>query len=94
MRTECPKRGFVLVLTNTIKTMTIYQIKQLTAETAPYYFSKDSMRFFGQTMKSFKVSKCEDGRYQISAPMKDSRGVVMGESVRYFNPANNTLELQ
>jgi len=72
--------------------MTIYQIKQLTAETAPYYFSKDSMRFFGQTMKSFKVSKCEDGRYQISAPMKDSRGVVMGESVRYFNPANNALE--
>lgn len=74
--------------------MTIYQIKQLTAETAPYYFSKDSMRFFGQTMKSFKVSKCEDGRYQISAPMKDSCGAVMGESVRYFNPANNTLEQQ
>ena len=93
MRIEYPKRGFVLVLTNTIKTMTIYQIKELTQETAPYYFDKKTLDFFGQTMRSFKVSKQEDGRYKISAPMKSYWGTPMGESVRYFNPANNTLEL-
>ena len=74
--------------------MTIYQIKQLTAETAPYYFDKKVMWFFGQTMKSFKVEKCEDGRYKISAPMKSYWDTYIGTSVRYFNPANNTLELQ
>jgi len=68
--------------------MTIGQIKKLTAETAPYYFSKDTMRFFKQRMSDFKVSKCEDGRYQIQAPSN------YGTSVRYFNPGNNELEIK
>ena len=72
--------------------MTIYEIKRLTAETAPNYFNKKTMQFFGQTMKSFKVQKCEDGRYQISAPMKDYWSTYMGTSVRFFNPDNNKLE--
>ena len=68
--------------------MTIGQIKKLTAETAPYYFARVTMRFFKQRMSDFKVSKCEDGRYLIQAPSK------YGTSVRYFNPVNNELELK
>lgn len=68
--------------------MTIGQIKKLTAETAPHYFARDTMRFFKQRMSDFKVSKCEDGRYQIQAPSN------YGTSVRYFNPGNNELEIK
>jgi hypothetical protein len=68
--------------------MTIGQIKKLTAETEPYYFSRKTMRWWGQRMSDFSVSKCEDGRYLIQAPSK------YGESVRYFNPSNNELELK
>lgn len=74
--------------------MTISEIKKLTAETAPYYFDKKTLDFFGQKMKSFKVSKCEDGRYQISAPVKTIWGTHVGTSVRYFNPKSNELELK
>jgi hypothetical protein len=68
--------------------MTISEIKKLTAETEPYYFSRKTMRWWGQKMSDFSVSKCEDGRYLIQAPSK------YGESVRYFNPSNNELELK
>jgi hypothetical protein len=72
--------------------MTISEIKRRTQETSPYFFSKDTMRFFGQTMRSFSVRKQDDGRYKISAPMRNSSGETMGETVRYFNPVNNQLE--
>ena len=72
--------------------MTIYEIKRLTAETSPYFFATKTMRFFGQTMKSFKVQKQPDGRFKISAPMKDN-GRIMGTTTRFFNPNTNTLEL-
>jgi len=73
--------------------MTISQIKAATAQTSPYYFDRQNMRFFGQTLASFKVYKQPDGRYKICAPMKDrSTGRIMGESVRYYNPINNELE--
>ena len=69
-----------------MKKLTIYDIKRLTMETSPYFFSKDTMKFFGQTMRDFKVSLLNDGRYKISAPSQDF------ETVRYFNPENNQLE--
>lgn len=72
--------------------MTIHEIKRLTRDASPYFFSRKSMQFFGQTMKSFKVEKQPDGRFRISAPMKDSGGRLMGRTVRYFNPLNNELE--
>lgn len=72
--------------------MNIYEIKERSAKTSPYFFSRDSLKFFGQTMKSFSVQKCADGRYQISAPMRDRDGRNMGTTIRYFNPINNELE--
>lgn len=73
--------------------MTIYEIKYLTEDTSPYFFSRKTMKMFGQTMRSFRVKRQPDGRYRISAPMLDRfTGRHMGETVRYFNPSNNRLE--
>ena len=72
--------------------MTIYDIKTRTQETSPHYFTRSSMKFFGQTMKDFKVYKQADGRFLIVAPMRDRSGKTIGESKRYFNPVNNELE--
>lgn len=73
--------------------MTIYDIKRLTQETAPYFFTAKTLKFFGQTCRSFSVRKQADGRYLISAPMIDRfTGRNVGTTKRYFNPANNTLE--
>lgn len=76
--------------------MTIHEIKQRTQETAPYFFDPETMRFFGQTMRSFKVYKQPDGRYKITAPMINRRdnNRIMGETVRYFNPETNELQHQ
>jgi len=66
---------------------TIYEIKRLTKEKAPYFFSKDTMKFFNQTLKDFKVESVKDGRFKISA---DSFGD--NETIRFFNPITNDLE--
>lgn len=58
----------------------------------PYFFSADTMKFFHQTMEDFEVERQEDGRYKISAPMKDSSGKYMGETIRYYNPLTRELE--
>ena len=73
--------------------MTIYEIKQATTETSPYFFSRDTLHFFGQTMRSFSVKKQPDGRVRISAPMVDRfTGRNMGETVRYYNPETKGLD--
>ena len=72
--------------------MTIYEIKRLTQDTAPYFFSRDTMRFFGQTLKDFRVKKQADGRYRVSASSGDNWDGDHA-TVRFFNPENNELEL-
>lgn len=75
--------------------MTIYEIKRRVADTAPYFFSHSAMRLAHQTLRDFSVCKCVDGRYRISAPRyyrDDGRLKQVGMTIRYFNPANNTLE--
>lgn len=73
--------------------MTIYEIKRLTADNSPYFFVPKTLKFFGQTMRSFSVRKQSDGRYYISAPMVDRfTGKRVGTTERYFNPLTNTLE--
>ena len=70
------------------KRLTIYDIKYRTMETAPYFFSRDSMRFFRQTLRDFHVNKLPDGKYLIWA-----RSYGGNVTQRIFNPANNTLEM-
>tara|TARA_Y100000401_G_scaffold116002_1_gene120841 strand:+ start:6081 stop:6302 length:222 start_codon:yes stop_codon:yes gene_type:complete len=73
--------------------MTIYEIKKRTETTEPYYFSRNTMKFFGQKLKDFKVTKESDGRYKIAAPIRKAF-MVDTESVAYFNPTNNKLETE
>lgn len=73
--------------------MTIYEIKRRTADTSPYFFTSKTLKFFGQTMRSFSVRKQEDGRYLITAPMVDRfTGRLVGQTKRYFNPLTNELQ--
>ena len=71
--------------------LTIYDIKRLTAATCPYFFTRSTMRHFGQTLRDFKVYKQPDGRYLVTAPSHMS-GKVIGHTKRYFNLENNELE--
>ena len=70
---------------------TIHEIKKLTANTAPYFFTRDTLRFFGQTLRDFRVIRETDGRFKIEAKSY-FMGDYMGETVRFFNPENNELE--
>ena len=76
-----------------MKKPTIYEIANRTAKTQPYFFSKATLKFFGQKKSDFRVyKKRKDGRHLISAPMKNEQGEVMGYTQRYFNPIMNELE--
>jgi len=72
--------------------MTIYEIKDRTQKTEPYFFSRDTMRFFGQTMRSFRVYKQPDGKYLIRARSGKNWSEVH-YTERLFNPLTNELEL-
>lgn len=67
--------------------MTIYEIKRRTAETAPYFFSRKTMKFFKQTLKDFSVKKIGDKKYLITA----KSGVHT--TARIFDTETNTLTM-
>jgi len=71
--------------------MTIYDIKRMSKEKAPYFFDRKSMKFFGQTLKDFSVKKLNEERYYISAPMRDSRGHQVGVTKRVFDVRTREL---
>lgn len=73
--------------------LSIYDIKRLTKETSPYFFTRDTLKFFHQTMKSFSVIRYfSSGVYCITAPMKDHSGKQVGMTIRYFNPITKKLQ--
>ena len=53
---------------------TISEIKAKTLKTNPYFFSRDTMRFFGQRMSSFRVRRSPKGNIFIYAPGQKSAG--------------------
>jgi AraC-like DNA-binding protein len=65
----------------------IEEVVRRTNLTSPYYFSKDTLKFFGQTISGFKLKRMEDGRIQLSQKTKHGT-----KSVRFFNPQNDKLE--
>ena len=74
--------------------MTIYDIKARVAGKT-HYFDKDTLQFFGQTMRSFHVEKMADGRYHVWAPSywhNHGKRELMGISETCFNPETDTLE--
>lgn len=73
--------------------MTIYEIKERTQDLSPYFFTRNTLKFFHQRMADFRVKKQTDGRYYIYAPMRDHTGRQVGITERWFNPENNKLEM-
>ena len=67
--------------------ITIQEIVDRSKKKSPFYFSKDTLKFFGQTISKFKVKRMEDGRVRISQMTKHGT-----ESVRFFNPVTNDLD--
>lgn len=68
---------------------TIYEIKRATLETAPYFFERETMKFGGQTLKSFSVYPTENkNEFLIEAPTK-IKGFY---TRRIFNTLTKTLE--
>lgn len=72
--------------------MNIYEIKRRTSETSPYFFSRQTLKFFHQTMRDFSVHKHGENTYLISAPMRDHSGKQVGTTRRLFNTLTNELE--
>lgn len=66
--------------------MDIYEIKRETAKTEPHFFSRDTMRFFGQTLKDFHVKKLSDNRFYIYAESEH------GKTERIYNHITKELE--
>lgn len=71
--------------------MTIHEIKRRTAQTEPHFFSRNNMKFFGQTLKDFHVYKQSDGKFLITAQGKGERTGKF-TTKRLFNPKTNKLE--
>lgn len=72
-----------------MKKPTIYEIKRATLETAPYFFEPQTMKFWGQTLKSFSVYPTENkNEFLIEAPTK-IEGIY---TRRIFNTLTKTLE--
>jgi len=88
---NCPESA-ILKTKEYIKPLTIYEIRDLTSQTSPYFFSKDTLKFFGQTMAGFKVKLMPDGRTRISQVMKNAPSRM--ETVRFFNPITKTLDFE
>lgn len=74
-----------------MSTPTIYEIKAATEAKAPHYFTRKTLKFFGQTMRSFKVKKSPAGRVFIVADCyttDNGKRRFMGLSFREFTGDN------
>lgn len=72
-------------------TPSIQYIKDAVAEKSPHFFSRDTLRFFGQTLSDFKVWKGPSGDYYIAAPSywyDNGKSKFMGVSFRKFTGDN------
>ena len=73
---------------------TIYNIKGR-VKNAPHFFDAKTLKFFGQTMRSFKVSRIDDRLFMLSAPMlmQSDSGMrrYAGSTVRVFDAETDTF---
>jgi hypothetical protein len=71
----------------------IAEIRDATLAESPYFFTRDTLRFFGQTMRSFRVLRGRNDSIYIAAPSywtdrETGRPKLMGYSVRRFSGAD------
>lgn len=80
---------------------TIYEIKRSVIATSPYFFDRQTMRFFNQTMKDFTVVKSPTDRIFLYAPVMDEdrkirfytfREYTDGKLTNNLRPIHNTVE--
>lgn len=77
--------------------LSIYEIKrrvQAHDSQNPYFFNRNTMKFFKQTLKDFRVRKLKDGKFFIYATDKQGhKDFLRGFNVtaRVFDPQTNTL---
>ena len=72
--------------------MTIQEMKRKSLKSnLPYYFSPDTLKWFGQKLNDFNVEKCKDGRCKASAPSYWD-GELMGTSIIFYDPVTNKFE--
>ena len=71
---------------------TITQIKQ-SGVLGEYFFSRDTLRFFGQTMSSFKTDwqDKDNGIVRLYAPMIDYLGDNVGTTERFLQVESNAI---
>jgi len=65
--------------------MTIYEIKRRSQAKKPHYFSRNTMKFFEQTLKDFRVYKLKNDMYQFRAKRP------YGETIAYFDAITNDI---
>ena len=72
--------------------MTIYEIKKRTEKSSPYFFTRNTLKFFGQKMKDFHVKKTKKSNlFYIYAQIKDYQGVRRGLTEQLFDSNTNDL---
>lgn len=71
--------------------MNIYEIKR-NVTNAPEFFTRKTMKFFNQTLKDFSVRKVGENRYELTAPMRDNNGKIIGYTKRVYNNLTFTFE--
>ena len=76
------------------KKPTISEIARNTKKDAPYFFSKNNLKAFGQKMSSFKVHKAKSGRIYIYAKSYDRDGKFMTFTTQEYieNGINSKLK--
>ena len=69
-----------------MKKPTVTNIKQ-SGVLGEHFFSRDTLRFFGQTMSSFKTDwhNKDQGIVRVYAPMRDHTGQRMGTTERFVD---------
>jgi hypothetical protein len=77
------------------KKWTLAEIKEANTAAGQYFFSRDTMKFFGDTMRSFKVDHDDQGRVYVVRvkQMRDRDGRNMGGvgDRREFDPATGHI---
>ena len=78
--------------------MTIYDIKRICDERGSHYFSRETLRNFGQRMKDFKVYKLTETTYEVFVPVSQggkflymSRKIFDVESGKFGTELNKAI---
>jgi hypothetical protein len=84
---NCPLNAIIYAK---VAPLTIYDIKSNVENKGSHYFTRKTLKFFGQKVSDFKVNRFGDDKFYFFAPF--GRNCPEGISERIFNPFTNELE--